>query len=74
MRIDQKGSPRPLVYGTPSVLRASEKLMPGRVLEFEVGCAIRSGKVTASERGGFVFLDELGLVASVARVPGRIRP
>jgi hypothetical protein len=64
----------PLVYATPTALGQARRLMPGRLLERDVERAIVRGDVHASQQGGFVFLDELGVVARCMREPGRVRP
>lgn len=64
----------PLVYASQRAREQARRLMPGRLLEREVERAIVRGDVDASQRGGFVFLDELGVVARCVREPGRVRP
>jgi hypothetical protein len=71
----QRTHTRPLVYATEAALAAGRRLLPpGVVLEREVAHAIGRGDVDASQAGGFVFLDHLGVVARCTRLPGRLRP
>jgi hypothetical protein len=71
----ENGGRRVLVYATRTALEHATRLLPdGTVLEVEVARAITRGDVDASQKGGFVFLDEHGLVARCIREPGRLRP
>jgi len=65
----------PLVYATENARRSAERLLPGVVLENRVEQAIRSGSVTAGQRGGVVFIGEGNekWVATCKRVPAKIQ-
>ena len=64
----------PLVYATASAVRDAERLLDGRCLENAVGAEIRAGNVVNGVTGGYVFDHAERWVASVKRVPSRLRP
>jgi hypothetical protein len=69
-RVRRSGGPV-LVYTTSKVRRQAEVLLPGRVVETEVSRAIAAGAVEGGRDGGFVFMDEWGVVARYAKTPRR---
>jgi hypothetical protein len=61
-----------LVYATNSALEQSRRLLPaGAVLETLVTQAVAEGTVTGASDGGFVFIDDHGIVVRYAKVPRR---
>ena len=64
----------PLVFATPRATEQARRLLPGRVVENEVGRAIKDGRITHVRSRQAAFVVGPGWRAKVRQIRGRANP